>query len=136
MRIKYLIIFIGGALILWFFWDAFRQPGPQDLAGNFQEIAFYRNENNTGPVIRIYAVTVGDTLWAEMEQYGNYMPHNKYGNTKVYFFLKDKPVPQKVFPGSQNFDTEYQKNCIGLYEKNSMSEVSFKKLPFQSNPYH
>jgi hypothetical protein len=107
------------------------QPGVQDLKGNFTEVAFYRNENNTGPVIRIYAVAVEDTLWEEMKKYGNYMPHTKYGNTKVYFFAKGKSAPSKVFPGEENFEKDYQPFCLALYEKDAMSGVSFQKNPFK-----
>jgi hypothetical protein len=107
--------------------DAFMQPGPQGLKGNFKEIAFYRNENNTGPVIRVYAVTVEDTLWQEMKAYGDFMPHTKYGNTKVYFFLEGKPAPEKLYAGSENFDVAYKPFCIARYEKDAMSGVSFKK---------
>jgi hypothetical protein len=63
-----------GILIMWFalwFWimvDSFSQPGVGDLKGEFKEVSFYRNENNTGPIIRIYAVYSPDSLWEEMEQ--------------------------------------------------------------------
>ena len=68
-------------------YDSFSQRGMKDLKGNFKEVNFYRNEQNTGPVVRIYTVTIADTIWDEMETYGDYMPYTKYGNTKVYYFL-------------------------------------------------
>ena len=93
LKPKYLAI---GAIILlmgWFIFDSLSLPGVGDLKGNFQEVATYRNENNTGPIVRVYAVTVADTLWREMRQYGDFMPYTKYGNTKVYFFRQGQPVP-------------------------------------------
>jgi hypothetical protein len=125
------IVVIILSLIIYIVYDAMMQPGTKDLKGNFTEVAFYRNENNTGPVVRIYAVTVEDTLWEEMKAYGNYMPHTKYGSTKVYFFLKDKPTPDKVFPQGENFDKKYFPYCLALYEKDAMSSVSFRKKPYK-----
>lgn len=129
-KLKYILIAIAAVLVFWFISDSFSQPGPQDLNGDFKEVAFYRNENNTGPIVRLYAVTVADTLWQEMRQYGDYMPHTKYGTTRVYFFRKGSPVPEKLFPGEENFDPKLNAYCLGSYEKDAMSQVSFKKDPF------
>src|SRR5688572_32907323 len=123
-----LLILVALALIVWFTWDAFNQPGVQDLKGGFEEVAVYRNENNTGPVVRIYAVTVADPQVAEMEQYGNYMPHTKYGNTKVNFFKKGGEIPTKVYPGEENFPAQFKAQLLANYEKDAMGQVSFRKL--------
>ena len=127
-QVKLLLSVAVGFLLIWFVWDAFSQPGVGDLKGGFEERAFYRNENNTGPVIRVYAVTVADPESAEMEAYGNYMPHTKYGNTKVYFFRQNKPFPKQVFPGEENFPTEFQQNVVATYEKDAMGQVTFRRL--------
>jgi hypothetical protein len=124
-------VLISGILLL-ILWDSFSQPGVGDLAGDFREVAQYRNENNTGPVIRLYAVSVNDTLWDEMEQYGQYMPHTKYGTTQVYFFLNNTPAPTKLQPGTQAFEDALKPYCLAVYEKNSMGQVSFRKYPFRS----
>jgi len=129
-RRKYLIGIVVALFIIWFIADAVNEPSVQDLKGNLEEVAFYRNENNTGPIIRIYAVTLTDTLWQEMEQYGKFMPHTKYGNTKVYFFLSERPFPKTVNPGAENFPAELQKYCLARYEKDAMGNVSFRKYPF------
>lgn len=129
MKLKHILIIVAIALIGWFVYDSLSQPGPQDLEGNFKETAFYRNENNTGPIIRIYAVTVSDTLWSQMQQYGDFMPHTKYGNTKVYFFLEGK-APTTVQPDIPNIAVNFQSNCIALYEKDAMSQVNFTRHPF------
>lgn len=116
------------ALVAWFFWDAFSQPGVQDLRGGFEEVAFYRNENNTGPIQRIYAITVAEPENAEMEAYGYYMPYTKYGTTKVYFFKKGSPVPKVLVPGEHNFPESFQPYVLAIYEKDAMSQVSFRKF--------
>ena len=126
-QIKFILIAFVAALLVWFIWDAFNQPGVNDLKGGFEEVASYRNENNTGPIIRVYAVTVADPAHTEMEAYGNFMPHTKYGNTKVYFFPKGKSVPKEVFPGEENIPAEFQQNIIAEYEKDAMGNVRFKQ---------
>ncbi|MVN77972.1 hypothetical protein GO988_16705 [Hymenobacter sp. HMF4947] len=131
MKGKYYVV---GAIVLllgWFVFDSLSQPGVGDLPGNFQEVATYRNENNTGPIVRVYAVTVADTLWRAMRQYGDFMPYTKYGNTKVYFFRQGQPVPTQVQPGEQNFSPEFNANCLAKYEKEVMGNVSFKQYPLR-----
>lgn len=109
----------------------FTQSGIEDLKGGFVEIAQYRNENNTGPVQRIYAVKVKDTVGAQLIDYGNLMPHNKYGNTKVYFFLENGEAPSTLSPGEINFDTKYNSSCFALYEKSAMGNFGLVKDPFR-----
>lgn len=130
MKIKYLLGLGVGALLLWFMADALSQPSPQDLPGDFQEVAMFRNENNTGPVVRIYAVTVGDTSrWQEMQQYGALMPYTKYGSTKVFFFAKSGPSPTQLQLKTPHFAPALNRNCLASYEKDVMSKVTFVKHP-------
>lgn len=129
MKKSYIIILLIILGVCWMLADTFIQPGVKGLKGEFKETAFYRNENNTGPVIRIYAATVADTLWQEMIQYGNFMPHTKYGNTKVYFFDDTGSAPDLLFSGAINFDKTFNSNCIAVYEKNGMGKVSLIKQP-------
>ncbi|MDB5268074.1 MAG: hypothetical protein JWP58_1114 [Hymenobacter sp.] len=132
MRIKYLLGLGSGALLVWFIVDALSQPSPQDLPGEFQEVAVFRNENNTGPVVRIYAVTVGDTSrWKEMQQYGALMPYTKYGSTKVFFFAKSGPSPTLLQMPPPHFAPEFNHYCLASYEKDVMSKVTFVKYPLR-----
>ena len=124
---KYLLLLIVLAGLFWMVKDSFDQPGAKDLKGDFKETAFYRNENNTGPVIRIYSVSVADTLYPEMIKYGNLMPHTKYGTTTVYFFKNTLPFPNTLSGDTPHFNPVFEPNCIGVYEKNGMSKVSFAK---------
>lgn len=126
----YLLAVIVIGVILLIMWESLTQPGVQDLKGNFVETASYRNENNTGPIKRIYSVTVTDTLWEEMMQYGDYMPHTKYGNTTVYFFPDNQQAPVQLNP-DQNFDERYNQYCLAKYAKDGMGNVSFIKYPFK-----
>lgn len=127
---KYIILALFLIVLLWMVTDVLLQPGIRDLKGEFKELAFVRNEQNTGPVVRIYAVSVKDTLWSEMQEYGNFMPHNKYGNTKVYFFLSNTPAPTQLLLENGHFSSEYKNYCIGMYEKNAMGQTSFSRFPF------
>jgi hypothetical protein len=116
-------------LIALIMWSSLTQPRIGELKGNFTEVAFYRNENNTGPINRIYAIIASDTLWEEMKKYGGFMPHTKYGNTKVYFFKEN--APQEFYLGDQNFDEQYRSSCVAVYEKNNMGFESFIKWPYE-----
>ncbi|AKD05626.1 hypothetical protein POKO110462_05260 [Pontibacter korlensis] len=131
MKLKHILIALSVALVGWFIYDTLSIPSVDDLDGNFKEVAMYRNENNTGPVVRIYAVTVEDTLWQQMQTYGDMMPHTKYGNTKIYYFLNNKPVPSEVHPGGSNFEERFQEFAVARYEKDAMSQVSFVQYPFR-----
>ncbi len=131
-KMLYLIFaVIVGGLIASIMWSTFTQEGVQDLRGNFKRLAFYRNENNTGPVERIYAVSVSDTVWGEMKKYGEFMPHTKYGNTKVYFLKEEAPGVPVLKPGKENLEAEYREYCLGKYEKDAMGQVSFIPRPFK-----
>ncbi|MCH7399614.1 hypothetical protein MM236_16575 [Belliella sp. DSM 107340] len=127
----YVIILIVVFLVIWIGKESFTQPGVNDLELEFEEMAFYRNENNTGPVIRVYSVYAADTLWNILEEYGAFMPHTKYGNTKVFFFDSKENSPKTTFPEEPYFDEKYYKHCIGKYEKSSMGDEKFVKFPFR-----
>jgi hypothetical protein len=130
MKIKYLFGVGTGAVLVWLIIDALAQPSPQDLPGDFQEVALFRNENNTGPIVRLYAVTVGDTSrWQEMEQYGALMPYTKYGTTKVFFFAKNGPSPRQLQLTQPHFPPGLNSYCLASYEKDLMSKVTFVRHP-------
>lgn len=118
-------------LVVWMIRGTFMQPGINSLKGGFTEVAHYRNENNTGPIQHVFTVTVKDTAAAQLEAYGNFMPHHKGGNTKVYFFAAGNPVPDELYPGKPNFDPEFNPYCIALYEKTAMGNASIEKNPFR-----
>lgn len=124
-----IIVVVG--FIGYFFWQSFSGKEEPDLKGNFKELAFARNEQNSGPVLRIYAASVADTLWDEMKTYGDYKPHTKYGNTKVYFFKEGTPVPKEIYLDNNPFEEQFKEYCIAMYEKSAMSQSSFVQYPFR-----
>ncbi|MEN7550974.1 hypothetical protein AAG747_23840 [Rapidithrix thailandica] len=130
MKLKHVLWVTLPVLLIYVFWETFTQPGVNDLKGDFQEVSFIRNENNTGPVQRIYAVSVSDTLWSEMEKYGKLMPHTKYGTTKVFFFATGTSSPEELNLEPDHFTNDFKPNCLASFEKNGMGTISFKKYPF------
>ncbi|MGB3064443.1 hypothetical protein [Sphingobacterium thalpophilum] len=86
--------------------DSFSQKSIEDLPGGFKEVAFVRNEQNKGGIIRIYAVTVGDVLNADYTGCLDLMPINDYGSvTTVYFFDRSAPYPTTLTIDPPYFDT-------------------------------
>jgi hypothetical protein len=126
-KIKYLLIFSILATVGFIVYDSTTLPSAKDLDGNFREVALYRNANNTGPIVRIYAVTVQGKPWEEMQKYGDLMPYTKYGSTTVYFFGEGKPFPNALSPGTPNFDSVYNQNVLARYVKDANGQVSFTK---------
>lgn len=132
MRIKKpWFVAIPIVFIIVMLWYTFSQPGLNNFVAVFDEVDLYRNENNTGPVERVYIVTTTDSIWNEMERYAGLMPYSKLGTTKVYFFHKDSPYPKEALSGRRNFDPEYEPYCLARYEKNSFGATSFVMFPFE-----
>jgi len=130
-KINIFLVVLVLFLVVWMLKGTFFQPGAGDLKAGFKEIATYRNENNTGPIQYVFSVTVKDTIWPEMETYGNYKPHHKGGTTKVYYFLEGRPVPTALTPGSINFDSSFNASCVAMYEKSPIGNVMVTKHPFK-----
>lgn len=96
------IILILGYLI----WDSFSQPTITDIPGDFAEVAFVRNEQNKGGIVRIYAVTVGDIANANYDACADIFPTNDYNSvTRVFFFDKSGPYPTQLYLESPYYDT-------------------------------
>ncbi|MDN3205541.1 hypothetical protein [Algoriphagus sediminis] len=107
--------------------ESFSQPGLEKFEGKIEELDFYRNENNTGPIVRIYAVKVLDANEELMKSYGNSMPHSKYGTTRVYFLsdaLKGQPELRSTSPFLSG---EFQAEVLATYTKSSMGSTSLVK---------
>lgn len=96
------IILILGYLIF----DSYSQPNLKDIPGNFEEVAFVRNEQNKGGVVRLYAVAVGDVQHANYEAAANLFPTNDFNSvTRIFFFDKNKPYPTTLKLASPYYDT-------------------------------
>lgn len=124
-------LLVAGGFVVAMLWNAFSQPGLNDFNSTFTEIHLSRNENNTGPIDRVYIITSSDTIFSEMELYGKLMPYSKQGTTKVYFFDEDKPYPKSAQRGKTNFDTQFEQYCLARYSKNSYGAISFSVFPFK-----
>ena len=110
-------------LIAIMLYNSLSQPGISDLKSEFKEITSTRNEQNDGPILRAYVVTIDSLDVTDMTAYGNFMPHTKYGNTKVYFFYPNKPFPKKINLIEPVFDQNFEKYCLAVYVKNGMGEA-------------
>ncbi|SHN15141.1 hypothetical protein SAMN04488057_10898 [Cyclobacterium lianum] len=132
MKTNYLFYLIAAAVAILaavMVYDSLSQPGISELQGEYRELETYRNENNTGPVVRIYAVYAKDSLWGDMRAYGDFMPHTKYGNTRVFFFAEELENI-RLSPEPPHFDPQFRKVCLARYEKSAMGQVSFERYPF------
>lgn len=128
---KRIVYGIGFIILVIFMLNMFNQAGVKDLPGNFKELATVRNENNTGPVFRRYAVSVSDTLWQEMEQYGNFMPYTKLGVTEVFFFLENSSLPESISLGENPLGKSFESACMAKYQKNASGQVNLLRYPFR-----
>jgi hypothetical protein len=101
--------FIGAALRLvlgYAIWESFSQPGINDLKGDFEEVAFVRNEQNKGGIVRIYAVAVGNPAIAEYDACADLFPVNDFNSTtRIYFFDKNAPYPTTLSLEPPYYDT-------------------------------
>ncbi len=122
-NIKLILFLILGVIGIYIIYDSTSQPNISDLKGGFEEITMYRNKNNTGPIIRIYAVSSKNPDIAETQVYGDLMPYNKYGETTVYFFKENGPLPTELVEGTQNFEASIKSNCFAVYKKDANGQA-------------
>lgn len=102
------------------------QPGLERYEGKYEEIGFYRNENNTGPVLRVYAVRVLDSDPGWMKEFADAQPHTKYGKTLVFFFSEKLSQPIELSPTEPYFPAEFQEFLVAEFEKTPMGESRFQ----------
>lgn len=107
-------------------YDLLRQRSPADLKGGFKEIAFARNEQNKGGIMRVYAFSVADIVDADFMGCGDLLPHNDYGSvTKAFFFASDKPAPPTIQLESPHFDVgQFHPVAVYLKDKDGIANVA------------
>lgn len=105
--------------------ESFSQSGMEQWEGKYEEIGYFRNENNTGPIIRILAVRVKDENPDWMEGFGDAQPHSKYGRTLVFYFKPIFSEKIKLNPKEPFFPEEYRPFLLAQYEKTPMAERRF-----------
>jgi hypothetical protein len=123
--IFYIIIAFVVILVVYIGKESLSQPGLERFEDKFKELSTYRNENNTGPVVRIYAVKSLDKSKSIMREYGDAMPHAKYGRTVVFFFSDEINQNIVLSPNQPYFSSEMKPYVIATYQKSPMGEVSF-----------
>ena len=104
------------------------QPGNERFEGKYEEIGFYRNENNTGPVQRVYAIKVLDESEDWMKEFADSQPHTKYGRTLVFFFSKDVPAGISLTASEPYFSSEFSPFLQAKFEKTPMGESRFEQV--------
>jgi hypothetical protein len=128
-RNKLIFYLIGGAvgiLLYQIINSTLSQPGLERFEGKYEEIGFYRNENNTGPVLRIYAIRVLDSDPAWMKDFADAQPHTKYGKTLVFFFSDQLNEKVKLSPQEPYFSQDIREFLLAEYEKTPMGESRFQ----------
>lgn len=120
-----LLALVVALLIFWIISASFSHSGKEQWEGKYEEIAYFRNENNTGPIIRILAVRVKDENPDWMEDFGNAQPHSKYGRTLVFYFRSEFSEKVKLSPKEPFFPEEYRPFLLAQFEKTPMAERRF-----------
>tara|TARA_R110002020_G_scaffold364290_3_gene576659 strand:+ start:1447 stop:1854 length:408 start_codon:yes stop_codon:yes gene_type:complete len=123
--IFWIIALIVAGLVVYISMDSLSQPGIEQFEGKYKELSTYRNENNTGPVVRVYAVKALDKSKDWMREYGEAMPHTKYGRTVVFFFKDEIDQDIELSPTDPYFSIGMQPFVIATYQKSPMGDVSF-----------
>ncbi|WP_296619341.1 hypothetical protein [Marivirga sp.] len=129
-RMKKLILLISVVIVGLIFYSLFSSENVNSLEGDFKELAFERNENNTGTVLRVYAFSVEDTLWSEIKKHADLVPHTKFGTTEVYYFLHDEISEDKLELSLNGLNVASRPFCIAHAVKNSQGILKIEKYPF------
>jgi hypothetical protein len=127
---KKIILMVSVIVIGLIFYSLFETENINSLEGNFKELGFKRNENNTGPVHRVYAYSIEDTLWSEMRKHADLLPHTKYGSTKVFYFLENKIPEEKIALNLDGLNESSHQFCIATATIDGQSRLEFKQYPF------
>lgn len=102
------------------------------IEGNFEELAFERNENNTGPIHRLYAFSVSDTLWENMQKHADLLPHTKYGTTEVFYFVNlDVTIPINLILKDSKASSFDKSSCVAYLKKDGMGSIKIERFPFK-----
>lgn len=101
------------------------QPGLEQFEGKYEELGFYRNENNTGPVVRVFAIRALDPSQEWMNEFADAQPHTKYGRTIVLFFSPDLNEKIALSPQEPFFPEKFRPFLLAQFEKTPMGEGRF-----------
>ncbi|MCS3556104.1 MULTISPECIES: hypothetical protein [Sphingobacterium] len=118
----WLIIIPILAILAFMLKDSLTQKSIEDLPGEFKEVAFVRNEQNKGGIIRIYAISVGKPDEADYKACIDLLPVNDYGSsTTAYFFDKNTPYPTSLTIEAPHYDGK-KFQAIQISKKSGMDK--------------
>ena len=130
-RNQWLVIFIGtivlGVLGL-IVKESFSGKGVADYQDQFEEIGYFRNENNTGPILRVYAYRTQVEDPEVLKSFADLLPHTKYGRTLVFFVNESVKAPVVLSPESPYFPASLSPSIFAKYEKTPMGEQQLEML--------
>ncbi|HSF53822.1 MAG TPA: hypothetical protein VLA71_08730 [Algoriphagus sp.] len=129
MKRNKLIFYLIGIVVLIVIYQimssSLSQPGMEQFEGKYEELGFFRNENNTGPVIRVYAIRALDPNPEWMKDFADAQPHTKYGRTLVFFFSSELKEKVTLSPQEPFFSENFQPFLLAQFEKTPMGEGRF-----------
>lgn len=102
--------------------ESFSEQGIAAYQDQFEEVGYYRNENNTGPVLRIYAYQTQVEDPEVLKSFADLLPHTKYGRTLVFFMHESVKAPLVLSPESPHFPASLSPSIFAKYEKTPMGE--------------
>ena len=112
------VLLVVGLIVI----ESFSEQGIAAYQDQFEEIGYYRNENNTGPVLRIYAYQTQVEDSEVLKSFANLLPHTKYGRTLVFFVNEPVKAPVVLSPESPHFPASLSPSIFAKYEKTPMGE--------------
>ncbi len=102
--------------------ESFSGKGVADYQDKFEEIGYFRNENNTGPILRVYAFRTKEQDPEVLKSFADLLPHTKYGRTLVFFVAETWKEPVVLSPESPYFPELLRSHLFAKYEKTPMGE--------------
>ena len=120
-----LVIILGIAVLLvvgLIVTESFSEQGIAAYQDQFEEVGYYRNENNTGPVLRIYAYQTQVEDPEVLKSFADLLPHTKYGRTLVFFVHESVTDPVVLSPDCPHFPAAWRRSFFALYQKTPMGE--------------
>jgi hypothetical protein len=108
--------------------ESFSGTGTSAYQEQFEELGYYRNENNTGPVLRLYAYRSLNSNPEVMKEFADLLPHTKYGRTLVFFFEDAVIDSVALSPEAPHISPSLQPQLLATYEKTPMGEGRFDSL--------
>lgn len=108
--------------------ESFSEQGIAAYQDQYEKIGYFRNENNTGPVLRIYVFRTKVKDPSKLKSFADLLPHTKYGRTLVFFMNESVKDSVELTPTSPYFPQSLNPFLFAEYEKTPMGEQQFEML--------